>query len=78
MTVLKAKQAMLAEVEAKIADLQDQYKRTLAEFKELQNMMNITAGRLNRAGRLTSALGDEQLRWEKAVEVLLNKVNNTQ
>ncbi|CAG9860518.1 unnamed protein product [Phyllotreta striolata] len=68
MAVLKEKQAKLAEVEGMIASLQNQFDQTIAEKEALINNMELTAARLNRAGRLNIALADEQIRWEESVK----------
>lgn len=36
----------------------------------IQDNVDLTMGRLNRAGRLTSALGDEEVRWGQIVRDL--------
>lgn len=69
MQVLRAKQQALAEVEKQIANLEATYDNSVAEKAELERVMELTSVRLVRAGRLTTALGDEQQRWEKSVEV---------
>ena len=69
MGVLREKQQHLAEVEQQIAALELMYDTSLAEKVELEIGMDVTANRLVRAGRLTSALGDEQVRWEQSVKV---------
>ncbi|XP_049864535.1 dynein axonemal heavy chain 6 [Schistocerca gregaria] len=70
MSVLREKQQALAAVEKQIADLEATYDRSVNEKAELERMMELTANRLVRAGHLTTALGDEQLRWEKSVKDL--------
>lgn len=69
MGVLREKQQRLAEVEKHIAQLEALYDASLAEKTELELVIDVTANRLTRAGRLTSALGDEQLLWEESVKV---------
>ena len=69
MATLREKQAKLAGVEAQIAELQKNYDDSVSEKQNLERTMNLTQARLNRAGRLTTALGDEKVRWEKSVEV---------
>nr|XP_006813236.1 PREDICTED: dynein heavy chain 6, axonemal [Saccoglossus kowalevskii] len=68
MAVLKEKQDKLAGVEAKIAELQAQYEDSVDEKDKLQKKMAQTSGRLKRAGKLTTALGDEQIRWSISVK----------
>ncbi|XP_069668946.1 dynein axonemal heavy chain 6 isoform X3 [Periplaneta americana] len=70
MGVLREKQQRLAEVEKQIAQLEASYDASLAEKTELERVIELTANRLTRAGRLTSALGDEQTRWEQTVKEL--------
>jgi len=69
MSVLREKQQHLAEVEKQIAQLETLYDASLAEKTELELVIDVTANRLTRAGRLTSALGNEQLLWEESVKV---------
>jgi dynein heavy chain len=69
MGVLREKQQCLAEVEKQIAQLEASYDVSLAEKTELERVIDLTANRLTRAGRLTSALGDEQVLWEESVKV---------
>jgi len=69
MGVLREKQQHLAEVEKQIAQLETLYDASLAEKTELELIIDVTANRLTRAGRLTSALGNEQLLWEESVKV---------
>ena len=69
MTQLKEKQDALAEVEAKITALQNQYDRSVAEKEELSRNIQQTADRLQRASKLTSALADEEIRWDLSVKV---------
>lgn len=64
MTILRAKQAKLADVEAQIASLEQSYDSNLKEKAKLESTLLLCATRMNRAGRLTSALSDEQERWE--------------
>jgi dynein heavy chain len=64
---LQEKQAKLKEVEDKIAALQKMYKESVAAKEELEKKQKQTAGRLQRAGKLTAALGDEQVRWGETV-----------
>ena len=69
MSMLREKQAKLAEVEAKIAELQKTYDDSMAEKQKLERNIATTAARLKRAAKLTTALGDEQVRWSETVEV---------
>ncbi|XP_071446254.1 dynein axonemal heavy chain 6 [Hetaerina americana] len=66
--LLKEKQKKLAEVEAQIAQLEAAYDKSLAEKIELERIIDLTATRLQRAGRLITALGDEEVRWEQSVK----------
>ncbi|KAG8234154.1 hypothetical protein J437_LFUL014944 [Ladona fulva] len=68
MTVLREKQKRLAEVEAQIAQLEAAYDTSMAEKLELERIIELTATRLHRAGRLITALGDEETRWEQLVK----------
>lgn len=70
MKVLRQKQKELATVEAKIQSLRDSLEEKQREFQEIQDDVDLTFGRINRAGRLTSALADEQIRWRETVKML--------
>ncbi|XP_043065698.2 dynein axonemal heavy chain 6 [Drosophila bipectinata] len=70
MTVLRQKQKELAAVEAKIQALRDSLEEKQREFQVIQDNVDLTYGRINRAGRLTSALSDEQVRWRETVKSL--------
>ncbi|XP_076377925.1 dynein heavy chain at 16F [Megalopta genalis] len=63
--VLSMKQAQLAELEEKIALLQIEYDTSIKNLNKLEAEMTLAEARLNRSGRLTSALADERIRWEK-------------
>lgn len=69
MTILKEKQRQLADVEAQIASLQAKFDAAVKEKKDLEDGIELTGLRLVRAGQLTLALGDEQVRWELGVKV---------
>ncbi|XP_076649863.1 dynein heavy chain at 16F [Halictus rubicundus] len=62
--VLATKQAQLAELENKILQLQLQYDSAVKNLNKLEAEMMLAEARLNRSGRLTSALVDERIRWE--------------
>ncbi|XP_032594376.1 dynein axonemal heavy chain 6 [Drosophila grimshawi] len=70
MRVLRQKQKELAAVEAKIQSLRDSLEEKQREFQLIQDNVDLTYGRINRAGRLTSALADEQVRWRETVKSL--------
>ncbi|ALC49870.1 Dhc16F [Drosophila busckii] len=70
MRVLRQKQKELAAVEAKIQALRDSLEEKQQEFQVIQDNVDLTYGRINRAGRLTSALSDEQVRWRETVKQL--------
>ncbi|KAI8732889.1 dynein heavy chain 6, axonemal isoform X4 [Biomphalaria glabrata] len=61
LSVLKAKQDQLAEVEKQIKNLQAVFD------KSMERNMAVTAARLKRSSKLTTALADEQVRWEESV-----------
>ena len=69
MSNLKEKQDKLATVEQKIAELQKAYDDSVGEKQHLQHTMALTTARLKRAGKLTTALADEKIRWGETVEV---------
>ncbi|XP_060586003.1 dynein axonemal heavy chain 6-like [Ruditapes philippinarum] len=76
MTMLREKQAKLAEVEAKIAELQKTYDDSMAEKQKLERNISTTAARLKRAAKLTTALGDEQVRWGETVDKFNIEIGN--
>lgn len=76
MGLLREKQRQLAEVEATIAALEAKFNESVAEKESLENKMALTSARLDRAGRLNIALGDEQTRWEESVKVKLKTMTS--
>ena len=74
MTILRAKQQNLADVEAHIAKLEAKYDASVAEKAKLVYTIELCSARLNRSGRLTEALEDEQIRWEQLVKVSHNQM----
>ncbi|XP_012946582.1 dynein heavy chain 6, axonemal-like, partial [Aplysia californica] len=76
MAVLKSKQDALAEVEDKIKKLQAVYDNSVTEKKNLERNMAVTAARLKRSSKLTSALADEQVRWEESVAMFTTQLSN--
>ncbi|CAH1180440.1 unnamed protein product [Phaedon cochleariae] len=77
MSLLREKQRQLAEVEAMIADLEAKFNATVAEKEALEHNIELTSNRLNRAGRLNIALGDEQTRWEESVKRFAIELTNS-
>jgi dynein heavy chain len=69
METLRGKQEQLNDVEKKIAKLQETFENATREKTDLEDNMELTAARLNRAGRLTKALASEQTRWADSVQV---------
>ncbi|KAK2919405.1 hypothetical protein Q8A73_003776 [Channa argus] len=80
MATLKEKQQKLQEVENQIMVLQKQFDSSINEKEDLVSTMALTQARLTRAGKLTSSLGDEQIRWEESVarfeQEIINVVGN--
>ncbi|ERL87542.1 hypothetical protein D910_04933 [Dendroctonus ponderosae] len=76
MSLLREKQKQLADVEAMIAGLEAKFNATVAEKEALENNIALTSARLNRAGRLNIALGDEQTRWEESVKKFAIELTN--
>lgn len=78
MAILRMKQKELAAVEAKIQTLRDNLAQKEREFKVIQDSVDLTYARINRAGRLTSALADEEIRWKETVKVSkANSITNS-
>ncbi|XP_067440238.1 dynein axonemal heavy chain 6 [Thunnus thynnus] len=76
MATLREKQQKLQEVEDQIKILQDQFESSINEKEDLVNTMALTQARLTRAGKLTSALGDEQVRWDESVALFEQEIIN--
>uniref|UniRef100_A0A8C6R3K0 Dynein, axonemal, heavy chain 6 n=1 Tax=Nannospalax galili TaxID=1026970 RepID=A0A8C6R3K0_NANGA len=76
MATLKGKQALLKQVEDQIKTLQDEYDKGVNEKESLAKNMALTKARLVRAGKLTAALGDEQVRWEESIEKFQEEIAN--
>ncbi|XP_075229380.1 dynein heavy chain at 16F [Lycorma delicatula] len=74
MAILRQKQQMLADVEAQIAKLEAQYDSSIAEKAALEATMEQCSARLNRSGRLTMALGNEQVRWDQTVKTMTEEI----
>ncbi|KAI8818687.1 dynein heavy chain and region D6 of dynein motor-domain-containing protein [Fimicolochytrium jonesii] len=73
---LAEKAAALAEVENQLAKLKAQYEDSIASKRELVEKMEETTRRLARAGKLTTALADEQVRWAESVEKLNQQIED--
>ncbi|XP_063073303.1 dynein axonemal heavy chain 6 [Engraulis encrasicolus] len=76
MATLQEKQAKLQEVEDQIKVLQDQFDSSVAEKEGLAKTMALTEARLGRSGKLTAALGDEQVRWQESIAYFEQEINN--
>uniref|UniRef100_A0A3B4T6A4 Dynein axonemal heavy chain 6 n=1 Tax=Seriola dumerili TaxID=41447 RepID=A0A3B4T6A4_SERDU len=76
MATLRDKQQQLQEVENEINILQEQFDNSVNEKEALVNTMALTQVRLTRAGKLTSALGDEQVRWQESVALFDQEIIN--
>uniref|UniRef100_A0A8C8Z9L8 Dynein axonemal heavy chain 6 n=1 Tax=Prolemur simus TaxID=1328070 RepID=A0A8C8Z9L8_PROSS len=76
MATLKEKQALLRKVENQIQALQDEYDKGVNEKESLAKNMSLTKARLLRAGKLTAALGDEQVRWEESIQKFEEELAN--
>ena len=71
---LKKKQDQLAEGNAKVGGLKRTLEDTLAEKKRLEDEVELTGNRLQRAEKLTVGLADEQVRWATSVETLGDQI----
>ncbi|XP_047189968.1 dynein axonemal heavy chain 6 isoform X2 [Scophthalmus maximus] len=76
MATLREKQEKLQAVENQIKILQEQFDSSINEKEDLVNTMALTNARLTRAGKLTSALADEQVRWEESVALFEQEIIN--
>jgi dynein heavy chain len=63
MTALNEKKSNLKRVQDKVAQLEEQLNAALTEKQSLSDLAALCQARLNRAGKLTAALGDEQVNW---------------
>ncbi|KAK3243833.1 hypothetical protein CYMTET_46533 [Cymbomonas tetramitiformis] len=66
--MLKSKKEQLAEVDAQVAALRTQLTDAEAEEKSLQEQAEMTRKRLIRAGKLTTGLADEEVRWAQTAQ----------
>lgn len=62
MTALKSKQSELAIVMKKVTDLETQLHDSIKEKDRLEHEKQLTEERLDRAGKLTTGLADEQVK----------------
>ncbi|XP_056619544.1 dynein axonemal heavy chain 6 [Triplophysa dalaica] len=76
MSTLTEKQKKLKEVEDQINVLQEQFDSSVAEKEGLAKTMALTEARLGRSGKLTSALGDEQVRWQESIALFEQEIHN--
>ncbi|KAM6971776.1 dynein axonemal heavy chain 6 [Aplochiton taeniatus] len=76
MATLKEKQKQLQDVEGKIKILQNQFESSVAEKETLAKTMALTEARLGRSGKLTAALGDEQVRWQESITIFEQEIHN--
>ena len=73
MDVLKQKQKQLTDIEKKIKKLQNEYDEAVNNLANLEYNIQLSEARLNRSGRLTSALADEEIRWQQNMKVRENR-----
>ncbi|KAL4693863.1 hypothetical protein H8959_013128 [Pygathrix nigripes] len=76
MATLREKQTLLRQVEDQIRALQDEYDKGVNEKESLAKTMALTKARLVRAGKLTAALEDEQVRWEESIQKFEEEISN--
>ncbi|EFJ52606.1 dynein heavy chain 7 [Volvox carteri f. nagariensis] len=67
---LADKQAALREVEERVENLRRQLADAQREQRELNDQADLTRKRLERAGKLTSGLADEGVRWQATAETI--------
>ena len=70
MSALHEKQAALKEVQDKVAALEAKLNEAMAEKNDLNNQAIQCEKRLDNAGKLTDALGSEQVTWAENVQTL--------
>jgi len=73
---LKEKQDKLTDVQAQIAQLQQTFDDSLEEKERLVKQQALTQARMARAGKLTSALSDEAVRWEQKIAIYNEQITN--
>ena len=73
---LAEKTMQLQQVEKQLERLKNTYENSLNEKKVLSDKAEETSQRLQRAGKLTTALADEQIRWAESVLNLDNQMNS--
>ncbi|GCC25591.1 hypothetical protein chiPu_0004002 [Chiloscyllium punctatum] len=76
LATLKEKQAKLRQLDQRLEDLQEQYDNNVGEKEQLAQTMELTQARLVRAGKLTAALGDEQIRWQESIVLFEQEIAN--
>ncbi|XP_030643583.1 dynein heavy chain 6, axonemal [Chanos chanos] len=76
MATLQEKQEKLKDVEDQIKVLQDQFDSSVEEKEGLAKTMALTEARLGRSGKLTEALGDEQIRWQESIAQFELEIDN--
>lgn len=74
--ILEEKLSALAEIEAKVADLDRQYNESLAEEEDLINQQSRATKHLERARILVDGLGEESKRWEQTKAKLIEDERN--
>jgi dynein heavy chain len=67
--ILQEKQKKLAAVELQIKKLENKYNAAVNRLADLEYNIVLCESRLNRSGRLTSALADEEVRWIEEMKV---------
>eukprot|EP00762_Andalucia_godoyi_P006421 ANDGO_02891.mRNA.1 Dynein-1-beta heavy chain len=75
-SALKAAKQRLEDVETRIAELEIAYEEALANKDELQAKVVDCATKLDRAGRLTSGLSGEKIRWGVTLTSLEEQSSN--
>lgn len=68
MDLLAEKKAMLAQVEANIKKLEEEFGLMVAQKEKLEKDMEMCKVKLERALKLTSGLSDEKVRWSSDIQ----------
>ncbi|XP_072373357.1 dynein axonemal heavy chain 6 [Scyliorhinus torazame] len=76
LATLKEKQNKLRQLDQRLEELQEMYDSSVGEKEELAQTMELTQARLVRAGKLTAALGDEQIRWQESIVLFEQEISN--
>lgn len=76
MEMLNAKRNLLQEVTGKLQQLNDEFAECMREKKKLEDAIDMTMQKLDRAEKLLGGLGGEKTRWSQTAEALGSSLQN--